>query len=396
MKDNYGMKHKAFLTLPFLAILAIGGTLELNQLMNQQKSETPINYEVTSAFPNLTFDLPAGIYNSGDGTNRLFVVEQRGYIYVFRNHRNATSSIFLDIHDRVHVGALLGLAFHPEFAKNGYFYLHYLADNPLRTIISRWSTKPETPNEADENSQKILLEIPQQYDSHGGGQLAFGPDGYLYISIGDGQPFGDPVDNAQNCSNLLGKILRIDVNNPSQNREYGIPPDNPFFGNLMGYRGEIYAWGFRNPWRFSFDPTNGLLLAGDVGQNRMEEIDIVQKGKNYGWNILEGTLCFNPSQNCNRTGLEMPIWEYGRDQGNATIGGFVYRGSASPELTGSYIYGDYVSGRIWTLSGYTSSRPINRELLKTSLHITSFGLDEKKELFICADDGKIYKIARSR
>ncbi len=324
MKESYAMKHKALLTLPLLAILAIGGALELNQLMNRQKSETPITYEVTDAFPNLTFDLPAGIYNSGDGTDRLFVVGQRGYIYVFMNYRDTTSvSIFLDIHERVHTGALLGLAFHPEFAKNGYFYLHYLADNPLRTIISKWSIKPEKPNEANENSQKILLEIPQQYDSHGGGQLAFGPDGYLYISIGDGQPFGDPVDNAQNCSNLLGKILRIDVNNPSQNREYGIPPDNPFFGNLMGYRGEIYAWGFRNPWRFSFDPTNGLLLAGDVGQNRMEEIDIVQKGKNYGWNILEGTLCFNPSQNCNRTGLEMPIWEYGRDQGNATIGGFV-------------------------------------------------------------------------
>jgi glucose/arabinose dehydrogenase len=389
------MRNKAFLALSILTILILISTLGLSQLMNQHQPATSTSYEEKIAFPKLLFDLPDGICSPKDDKNRLFVVGQRGYINVFENDMNASStSTFLDIHDQVHMGALLGLAFHPEFAKNGQFYVHYLADNPLRTIIAQWSTMPEKPDEADKNSQKILLEIPQQYDSHGGGQLAFGPDGYLYIAIGDGQPYGDLPENAQNCSTLLGKILRIDVNKPSQDQRYGIPPDNPFAGNSVGYREEMYAWGFRNPWRFSFDPITGLLLAGDVGQNRMEEIDIVQKGKNYGWNILEGTLCLDPSQDCNRTGLEMPIWEYGRDQGNATIGGFVYRGTELPELVGSYIYGDYVSGRIWALKGYEGSNPTNQELLETNLHITSFGVDEKNELYFCADNGRIYTISK--
>ena len=195
--------------------------------------------------------------------------------------------------------------------------------------------------------------------------------------------------NAQNRSSLQGKILRIDVNNPSQGRKYGIPKDTPFAGNTQGFKEEIYEYGFRNPWRFSFDSATGTLWAGDVGQNHMEEIDIVEKGKNYGWNIMEGTL---PYAGNNQTGMEPPIWTYGRDQGNATIGGFMYHGSKLTELTGSYNYGDYVSGRTWALKGTTN--PVNKELLKTNLYITSFGIDQKNELYICAQNGKIYEITK--
>ena len=182
------------------------------------------------------------------------------------------------------------------------------------------------------------------------------------------------------------------MDNPSQGRNYGIPADNPFKGNTAGYEEEIYSYGFRNPWRFSFDSATGKLWVGDVGQDRIEEIDVVEKGKNYGWNIMEGTL---PYAGGNETGLELPIWEYGRDQGNATIGGFVYRGSKLTELIGYYIYGDYVSGRIWALNSYDTSNPVNKELLKTDLNITSFGIDERNELYICADDGRIYGIIKS-
>jgi glucose/arabinose dehydrogenase len=317
-----------------------------------------------------------------------------GLIYDFENRRNATeTNIFLDIRDQVHLGAFLGLAFNPHFAENRYFYVNYLADNPLRTIIAQWSVLPNNPNQADMNSQKILLEIPRLSESHAGGQLAFGPDGYLYIALGDGTPYGDSTGNAQNRSSLQGKILRIDVNNPSPGRNYGIPKDNPFKSNTVGFKEEIYAYGFRNPWRFSFDTSTGKLWVGDVGQDRMEEIDIVEKGKNYGWNLMEGTL---PYASGNQTGLEPPIWTYGRDQGNATIGGYVYHGTKLTELTGSYIYGDYISGRIWSLKINDTSNPLNKELVKTNLNITSFGTDQKQELYICAQDGKIYEIVKSQ
>lgn len=390
------MNRRTLIVLVTLLILLGGSLIVLSRLKNHSEPQTPLQYEVEDAFPSLSFDHPVGIYHSGDGTNRFFVVGQMGLVYVFENNRSVTAAnIFLDIRDQVHLGAFLGFAFHPNFAKNGYFYVHYLADNPLRTVISQWSVLPSQPNEADGNSQKILLEIPQRYDTHNGGQLAFGSDGYLYIALGDGGPQGDPNGNAQNCSLLLGKILRINVDTTSENMKYGIPRDNPFAGNSLGYREEIYAYGLRNPWRFSFDPVTGLLLAGDVGQDRIEEIDIINRGRNYGWNIMEGSLCYDPLQSCNQTGLELPIWEYRHDQGNATIGGFVYRGSKLTELVGSYIYGDYVSGRIWALNDYYSSNPINNELLKTDLKITSFGVDEKNELYICTEQGKIYWLLAS-
>jgi len=386
------MNHKTLFALTILIIAIMGSALLFNQLINQPRPQTAPQYKVEVAFPNLSFDHPDGIYSSEDGTNRLFAVGQMGIIYVFENLRNATeANNFLDIRDRVHSGAFLGLAFDPHFIENGYFYVNYLADKPLRTIIAQWSVSPNDPNQADMNSQKILLEIPQLSESHAGGQLAFGPDHYLYIALGDGTPYGDLIGNAQNRSCLQGKILRIDVANLSPNGNYAIPNDNPFKANTSGFKEEIYAYGFRNPWRFSFDSVSGKLWVGDVGQDRMEEIDIVEKGKNYGWNIMEGTL---PYANGNQTGLEPPIWTYEREIGNAIIGGYVYHGTKLKELTGSYIYGDYISGRIWSLNNHDTSNPVNKELVKTNLNITSFGTDQKKDLYICAQDGKIYEIVK--
>ena len=351
-------------------------------------------YELEVAFPQLNFNQPVGIYHAGDNTNRLFVVEQAGVIRVFENAKNASAAkVFLDISDRVLFDGeqgLLGLAFHPNYAKNGYFYVDYVADNPRRTIIARYSVMASDPNQADKNSELVLFEVDQPFANHKGGQLSFGPDGYFYIALGDGGSGGDPYGNAQNLSSLLGKILRVDVNSPSGGKNYGIPSDNPFAGNLKGYREEIYAYGLRNPWRFSFDPETKWFWVADVGQSQREEVDIVEKGKNYGWNIMEGTLCYSPAEGCNQTGLELPLWEYGRDEGIAIIGGFVYRGSTVTGLIGAYVYGDYGSGKIWALWYNGTGAPVNTLLVDSDLTITSFGLDEKNELYLSAFDGRIY------
>jgi glucose/arabinose dehydrogenase len=352
-------------------------------------------YGIQVAFPQLSFNQPVGIYDAGDGSDRLFVLEQPGVIRVFEYSRNTTAAqVFLDIRDRVLFGGeqgLLGLAFHPNYSTNGYFYVDYVAANPTRTVIARYFVTPGNPNVADKSSEFILLQIAQPFANHKGGQLAFGPDGYLYIGMGDGGSGGDPFGNAQNHSVLLGKILRIDVNSPSAGRNYSIPTDNPFAGNTLGYGEEIYAYGFRNPWRFSFDSATGKLWVGDVGQDRLEEIDVVEKGKNYGWNTMEGSLCYNPPSGCNETGLDLPLYEYDHSLGSAIIGGSVYRGSTLQALVGSYVYGDYGSGLIWALSNITST-PVNILLVSSTLNLNSFGVDQNNELYVCAFDGKIYTL----
>ncbi|UJS18607.1 MAG: PQQ-dependent sugar dehydrogenase [Candidatus Jettenia sp.] len=350
---------------------------------------------VEVAFPYLSFINPTDIQNSGDGTNRLFVLEQQGIISVFRNSsRTKEKQIFLDIRDRVNDrGAeegLLGLAFHPDFKNNGFFYVNYTASNPRRTVIARYNVHQATPNAALKDSELIIMQFSQPFSNHNGGQITFGPDGFFYIATGDGGSGGDPFGNGQSLKTLLGKILRIDVDNPSEGRNYGIPADNPFVGNDSGFQEEIYAYGLRNPWRFSFDPKTQWLWAADVGQYHFEEVDIIEKGKNYGWNIMEGLHCFKPPSGCDTTGLELPIWEYNHDVGASITGGYVYRGSQVPELIGAYIYSDFMSGRIWYLRYDGSSLPINTELLTTSLNISSFGIDEKNELYMLSFDGKIY------
>jgi glucose/arabinose dehydrogenase len=344
----------------------------------------------------LTFNQPVGIVSSGDGTNRLFVIEQAGVIRVFGNSRNvAASSVFLNISSRVVFGGeqgLLGLAFHPDYANNGYFYVDYVADNPLRTVIARYSVDPNNVNQALSDSEIVLLNVNQPFSNHKGGQIAFGADGYLYVGLGDGGSGGDPFGNGQNRATLLGKILRIDVDSSSQGRNYGIPADNPFAGNILGYQEEIYAYGFRNPWRFSFDSPTGRLWVADVGQNQREEIDLVEKGKNYGWNIMEGTLTYSSGS---QVGLELPVWEYSHAEGIAVIGGYVYRGSTLTGLDSKYVFGDYGSGKVWALQYDGVAVPMNTLLADTSLNISSFGVDEQNELYFTALNGKIYVLANA-
>jgi glucose/arabinose dehydrogenase len=355
-------------------------------------------YKLLNAFPYLTFNQPLDFQDPRDGTNRVFVVTQDGIIYVFENNPAVTSKkVFLDIRNKLISGGemgLLGLAFHPDFKKNVYFYVNYTAPSPLHTVIARFSVDKINPDLADVKSELIILEVNQPYQNHNAGQLAFGPDGYLYIGFGDGGSGGDPENRAQNNSALLGKMLRIDVNKTSNGKNYSIPNDNPFVGNTKGWQEEIWAYGLRNPWRYSFDTITGWLWIADVGQDKWEEVDIIKKGNNYGWRIMEGFHCYNPSTDCDTTGLILPIWEYGHNEtgGNSITGGYVYRGKNLPDLYGKYIYGDFVSGRIWALE-YDGIHPAKNELLLESrTSISSFGIDRNNSLFVCSYDGKIYKI----
>lgn len=350
---------------------------------------------LVNAYPDLTFTRPVDFQVPDDGTNRVFVVEQAGHIKVFENDADTDAAeVFLDIRDRVRDGAneegLLGLAFHPDFAQNGVFFVDHTAADPRRTVIARYEVDPTDPNRALPESEDVILEIAQPYGNHNGGQIAFGPDGYLYISMGDGGSGGDPQDNGQDPSTLLGALLRIDVDASSDGLAYGIPPDNPFAGGDEGFREEIYAYGLRNAWRFSFDEPTGRLWAADVGQNAYEEVDIVERGGNYGWNVMEGFHCFEPDEGCDREGLIEPIWEYSRDEGRSITGGHVYRGEAVPLLAGRYVVADYVSGRIWAVS-YDGSVADAEELMDTALAIVSFGVDRDGELYVLAFDGSIYR-----
>ncbi|MBD3195735.1 MAG: glucose sorbosone dehydrogenase [Candidatus Lokiarchaeota archaeon] len=386
-------KYKTITVILSLVII-IASTLLILQFFLVQ--EPTYDYQIEQAFPNLTFDEPVGIYDPKDGTNRLFVLEQDGLIQVFENNENTTSKVvFLDISGSVGSGGgeqgLLGLAFHPNFTENGYFYVDY-TDTAGDTVISQFTINSTDINRANTTSEKLILSVSQPYSNHNGGQLAFGPEGYLYISLGDGGGAGDPNGNGQNRSSLLGSILRIDVDSGDP---YAIPDDNPFKNNINGYKEEIYAYGLRNPWRFSFDPNSNLLIAADVGQLSWEEIDIIESGKNYGWNIMEGAHCYDAPL-CNTTGLELPIYEYSHTFGYSITGGFVYRGSKLTSLVGSYIYGDYGNGKIWTLELQGDNVISNTLLRDTELKISSFGIDYNNEIYLCDYvSGKLYKISEN-
>ncbi|MDT0608536.1 PQQ-dependent sugar dehydrogenase [Croceitalea rosinachiae] len=354
---------------------------------NDDEPNNTLSVSSVNAFTGLSFSQPLDLQSPDDGTNRIFVVEKGGRIVVFENDVNVTSSInYLNLSNISTSGeqGLLGMAFHPNYQSNGYFYVCYTPSEGL-SVISRFSVSADA-NVADASSELVLLEIPQPETNHNGGQIAFGPDGYLYIASGDGGGGGDPQNNAQNRTNLLGNILRIDVDNTDTGSNYSIPSDNPFV-NDSDIRDEIYAYGFRNPWRMSFDTQTGILWTADVGQNELEEIDIVIKGGNYGWKLFEGTSCF--FGDCDAAGLIAPIFEYNQNNGDRSItGGYVYRGSEVGSLEGKYIYGDFVSGRIWSLAADGSE---NELLLESRLSIASFGTDSSNELYVCAFDGTIYK-----
>ncbi|MFX0019849.1 MAG: PQQ-dependent sugar dehydrogenase [Promethearchaeota archaeon] len=383
---------KKIIIIALLSIIIISAlTFSIIWYLNSNTKKI-FGYDIELAFPNLTFINPVGIYSPNDGSNRLFILEQGGRIFSFNNNYTVQQkNLFLDISDLIITGGergLLGLAFHPNFSQNGYFYLDY-TDTNGDTVVSRFQVNSGNKNFANKSSEYILLNVEQPYSNHNGGQIAFGPDGYLYIALGDGGSAGDPLGNGQNRNTLLGSILRIDVDSATP---YAIPSDNPFFGNLNGYREEIYAFGLRNPWRFSFDPITGNLWAGDVGQSAWEEIDIIESGNNYGWSAMEGNHPYSPGINV--TKVEPPIYEYGHNIGHSITGGFVYRGFKLPELYGKYIYGDYEYGQVWALK-YDGLNPSNNSILvDTTLEITSFGLDANYEIFFCAFNGKIYTIKK--
>jgi glucose/arabinose dehydrogenase len=337
---------------------------------------------------------PVTITHAGDGSGRLFIVQQGGKILI-HDGTQVRPTPFLDLASLVSCcgeQGLLGLAFHPQYAGNGLFYVNYtnIAGN---TVIARYHISAD-PNVADPGSAAVLLTIAQPFSNHNGGQLQFGPDGYLYIGMGDGGSAGDPGNRAQNLGELLGKILRIDVNGDPP---YAIPPSNPFIGTT-GARGEIWALGVRNPWRFSFDRLTGDLFIADVGQSNWEEVNLQAAsspgGENYGWRRMEGTHCFNPSTNCNDGSLTLPVLEYDHSLGCSVTGGYRYRGSRFQSLYGTYVYGDYCSGRIWGAVGGAGGMT-SALLLDTALLISTFGEDEDGELYVAhhgAADGAMYRI----
>lgn len=362
----------------------------------------PINSEVSAqtftTWPDIVLTKYAGglsqpthITHAGDGSGRLFVVEQAGNIKIIKEGI-VQSTPFLDITSKVTCcgeRGLLSVAFPPDYRSKGYFYVDY-TDLSGDTVVARYRTI--NPDMADPETEEVLLKVDQPFSNHNGGQLAFGPDGYLYIGMGDGGSGGDPFNNAQNPSSLLGKILRIDVE--SGTSPYSIPPDNPFVGT-PGYRAEIWAIGLRNPWRFSFDRETNDLFIADVGQNLYEEIDYQPAssggGENYGWRIMEGLHCYNPNP-CDRTGLVLPVAEYDHSQGCSVTGGMVYRGRDFPGMQGIYLYGDFCSGRVWGLKKEGGSWR-NKPLLDTPYQISTFGEDEEGELYLSDYSiGAIYRV----
>jgi glucose/arabinose dehydrogenase len=340
------------------------------------------------------FVKPLHMTNAGDGSKRLFVVEQAGIIRTLKGAK-VYPVPFLDIREHVRSGremGLLSVAFHPNFNENKRFFVNYTSHRGgLHTVISEFKVG-EKSDMADKESERIILKVIQPFSNHNGGQIAFGPDGYLYIGMGDGGSANDPYGHGQNLSTLLGAILRIDVDRKRGKIGYGVPDDNPFMG-LTDSMQEIWAYGLRNPWRFSFDPLTGILYTGDVGQDDREEIDVIEPGKNYGWNVMEGSICTpGVRRDCNKTGLELPIAEYGRRDGISVIGGVVYRGHDMPALCGAYLYGDWGSGKIWALR-YHKQRVIEQKLLlDTDLSISSFGIDENYEAYVVDHGGRLYRI----
>jgi glucose/arabinose dehydrogenase len=326
-----------------------------------------------------------------DGSNRCFVLEQEGRILGFEARSDvATATLLLDITNLVrndhNEEGLLALAFHPNYSQNRFIYLWHSASNPLRNVLARYQVGPGS---IATGSRFVLLDVEKPFGNHNGATLVFGSDGCLYISIGDGGAGGDPHNNAQNLGSLLGKVLRIDVDNTGGGRNYAIPPANPF-ANVAGARPEIWAYGLRNVWRMSFDRDTGDLWAGDVGQNAWEEIDRIEPGANYGWNFREGRHTYRSGSA--PVPLVEPVWEYSHDEGASITGGYVYRGTRLPELRGAYIYADFVTGTVWALRAPPGGAVTNQVLVRQPRNIASFAETADGELYLLAFDGRIYQL----
>lgn len=360
--------------------------------------------KLTPTFENQKIKLPVSLTIPPDGSDRLFLVQQFGKITILPKDRASSEEItFLDFTDRPLIQqqfeeGLLGLAFHPDYASNRKFYLYYTLQNPKHSVLSEMQTSSDDPNRADPSTERILLEIPQPYWNHNSGNLLFGPDGLLYLAVGDGGKANDPLRFSQNTFVHNGKILRIDVDSRTGNRPYGIPTDNPFV-NKPGHYPEIFALGLRNPWGLTFHPDTQELWAADVGQNAYEEINIIRKGGNYGWSFFEATHRFMPERDDLPEDADfiMPIHEYSRKDGISITGGLHYRGSAVPALQGQYLYGDWGFGTIWALAYQggqgDNTRIFTRPESLASFKPTAFVEDASQELLILSHDGRIFTIS---
>ena len=390
--------------------IGVGATASPSPSPTAIETTAPTPVGALTQFPTVTIGLeivatglpdPIGI-SIAPGDPRLFVIGKSGKIVIVRDGKNAGT--FLDISDRISCcgeRGLLGLAFHPNYASNGLFFVRY-TDPAGDVRISEFHVGPN-PDQADPASERILMTIPHPgFANHNGGRIEFGPDGYLYIGTGDGGSGGDPNDHGQSLATLLGKMLRIDVDHASGGRPYAIPPTNPFIGR-SGVLPEIFAYGLRNPYSFSFDRLTGDLWIGDVGQDAWEEVDHATAasggglGLDFGWSVMEGNHCYKPSTGCKTAGLTLPVAEYSHGAndsiGCAIIGGYVYRGTAHPELEGRYFFGDECSGHIWdvTASGPTTQLP--QLLLSSKVNIDGWGQDSSGELYVVASNGTLYRLA---
>ncbi len=388
-------------------VVGLGGTtikagpptfqpIDTSRLMG---SPDPMPLEPERVFPNLSFNRPLEFTFAPDGSDRVFVVEQEGLVRVFPNRNDVSGTeVFLDIREVVsrdgNEEGLLGLAFHPNYARNGLFYVYY-STRPRASIVSRFRVSPDDPDRADRSSEQRVMKIEQPYGNHNGGCIRFGPDGCLYIGLGDGGSAHDPQGNGQNLQTLLGSILRVDVDHVAPGKTYSIPKDNPFAGRDDA-RGEIWAYGLRNIWRMSFDRATGDLWAGDVGQNRYEEVNIIRRGGNYGWKIREGFHPFEPDAKQTGSPLIEPLTEYYHSEGLSITGGQVYRGTRLSGYDGAYFYGDYVSGQVWILRYDGTKVTENRKVARTGLAISAFGEDQDGEMILTSFDGHLYRLRESR
>lgn len=346
---------------------------------------------------------PLLVADAGDGSGRLFIVEQTGAIRIVKAGV-LLATPFLDLSGAVSGGneqGLLGLAFHPSYGSNGKLYVSY-TDRTGTSIIREFHVSATNPDRVDGRTGRTLLRVAQPYANHNGGNIAFGPDGDLYIGFGDGGSAGDPGNRAQDLGTMLGKLLRIDVNRRTGRLPYGIPATNPFVGRAG--LDQIWAYGLRNPWRWSFDRVTGDLWIGDVGQDTWEEVDraVASRGRdagrglNFGWHVMEASHCFTPSLGCSRTGKTLPLTEYGHTDGRCSItGGFVYRGSRYPDLVGAYLFADYCSGEIWYVDRGAPRGAAPRLALDTAALITSFGQDQAGELYVTDGNGSVYRVTDS-
>jgi len=353
--------------------------------------------QLERVFPELSFERLTGLYPTPLSGDLWLATEQVGRVHLIFPGSQASpepdAGIFLDISNKVSTGGneegLLGLALAPDFATSGVFYVYYSAAVPRRSVLSRFESAG---NAGIPESETVILEVEQPFANHNGGQIAFGPDGYLYIGLGDGGSARDPQGNGQNLETLLGSILRIDVSGGGAG--YTVPPDNPFVGQGSA-RGEIWAHGLRNPWRFSFDGATGELWVGDVGQNTREEIDLVVAGGNYGWSVMEGFDCLDGGSSCDQDGLLPPVTDYDNGAGDCSVtGGFVYRGSGIPALQGAYVYADYCSGKIWALRYDGAEVTEQQQIAQAPFPVSTFAQGDDYEVYVLdhSGSGGIYRL----